>query len=553
MKIKLQSLLPLFVVIPYLGLVSCRSSETDNSISSGGIANLKINLQGTEFYGADGKAPTASINKSMANNSSDSYQGGLINASTVLEVKLVTDKSSKLSSASASSGKIAAVSGDPLSSGMKYRILAYDQNGNYKTSQDYTIGAPGVGLTLDAGASYTIVGYSYGSSVLPLLSASEQGNINSAQVNYDDNNRDFMYWSQSNYVPNFGDNTLNVVLRHKVTRITTVISAMGELGPISNITNASIATHFSDGIFSLANGSLSGRSTAGKASVVFSGPFPAATQTSVPTYINGDTAGNLSGAFAASMTIGGVTKNISLPNYFKITPGFDSVLTISLKRCGAYVAAGVWKDFMCHNLGADTSANPYTPSAAIHGAKYQWGAQTGEAGRYVSQANDQSSASTSGWITTPKANGSWSDAVKTANDPCPDGYRVPTMAQWNGLINNNTIVYIGTNWAGSPTNYANGIKVGSSLFLPATGNRLVNSGQLFDRGLSGDYWSSTEGTSVNANSLDAFFGETKVYQSGRTYGFAVRCIALPAPTNVSTPSTDWNATDTVTIEQQFNK
>jgi hypothetical protein len=39
--------------------------------------------------------------------------------------------------------------------------------------------------------------------------------------------------------------------------------------------------------------------------------------------------------------------------------------------CGAYVAAGVWKQFMCHNLGADASLDPFTPVQGIHGNLYQ--------------------------------------------------------------------------------------------------------------------------------------------------------------------------------------
>ncbi|WP_260208153.1 hypothetical protein [Elizabethkingia anophelis] len=73
------------------------------------------------------------------------------------------------------------------------------------------------------------------------------------------------------------------------------------------------------------------------------------------------------------ITIGGKTKIINLPNSFRIIPEFKSKLAINLGKCGAYIASGVWKAFMCHNLESNISDNPFTPNAVIHGAKYQWG------------------------------------------------------------------------------------------------------------------------------------------------------------------------------------
>lgn len=53
---------------------------------------------------------------------------------------------------------------------------------------------------------------------------------------------------------------------------------------------------------------------------------------------------------------------------------------------------------MCQNLGATEGVDPFSPEAGNHGAKYQWGAKTGEVGRYVSQADDQSKdGDISGW------------------------------------------------------------------------------------------------------------------------------------------------------------
>jgi uncharacterized protein (TIGR02145 family) len=214
------------------------------------------------------------------------------------------------------------------------------------------------------------------------------------------------------------------------------------------------------------------------------------------------------------------------------TGGTDQQLTLKVSVqdcacCGAYTALGVYKNFMCQNLGADMTVDPFTPSAAIHGAKYQWGAQTEETGRYISQANDQTNSSAIiGWNATALPDGTWSDTVKTAKDPCPAGYRVPTQAQWDSVVANNTKTFTGTGtWTDSPANYSSAIKFGDGLLLPAAGNRANPSGSLNNRGYSGYYWSSTQSTASDAYYL--FFNSTsvKVTIRTRTGGLSIRCIS----------------------------
>jgi uncharacterized protein (TIGR02145 family) len=200
-----------------------------------------------------------------------------------------------------------------------------------------------------------------------------------------------------------------------------------------------------------------------------------------------------------------------------------------LYTCGANVAPGVWKQFMCHNLGAaNPSADPFTPSWEINGGYWQWGrkemAVTGPSGPGTEQAN---AGSIAGWNNGDTPSGSWSDAVKTNNDPCPSGFRVPTWDQWQGVINNNAISNVGSSWTDSNTNYTTGKRFGDNLFLPAAGYRNGNSGgALFLRGSYGYYWSSSGGGSNNAWNL--FFnsgGADTYYHFNRTDGFSIRCIA----------------------------
>ncbi|MCL1638480.1 hypothetical protein OZ664_10805 [Elizabethkingia sp. HX WHF] len=523
MKKKLYSITGI-TLLSVLFFNACRSTDTDNNFANG-VASVNINLLGTEFSNS---SPTlnASLNKNTGSVPEVQTHSVLVNPSTVITAELVPSTDPTLAKVFGIK-PMAAVSGNPLTIGMKFRVIAYRQsNGNYHTHQDYTIGQPATPMMLDNGSGYNIVVYSYGTTSLQAISSGEQNNISSASVNYDDTNRDFMYQKIS-YTPVNDNNTLNITLRHKVAQITTIIknSTTQWPGNVYSIKNAVISPHYSNGIFSLDTGNMSGRTVSTNAVITFPTPNGASV-TASPVFINSDTGGNLLGTFSAQAQVGsGPVDNILAYNAFRITPETKSNLTINFRTCRAKVSATYTADFMCHNLGADQSADPFIPSAAIHGAKYQWGAQTGETGRYYSQSDDQNNSGIIlGWNTSGKPDGSWSESNKTVNDPCPVGYRIPKLAELQAMINNNTITYIGSNWGGSSTNYNNGIKIGNDLFLPATGYRSFNNGQLGGRGFGAEYWSSGI-LGANGTSLVATNGNATTGDAPRAGALAIRCLA----------------------------
>ncbi|GHT09562.1 hypothetical protein FACS189426_08340 [Bacteroidia bacterium] len=200
--------------------------------------------------------------------------------------------------------------------------------------------------------------------------------------------------------------------------------------------------------------------------------------------------------------------------------------------CGAYVAAGVWKEFMCHNMGADQNSDPFTPAKGLNGDYYQWGQKDP-----IATVETPFSAIPTGWIYSGIVYGLWSEDSKTENDPCPEGYRVPTLTEWAGVIEEDIDNSLrlnprtdppGASWNEDETNFSSGRFFGPGLYLPAAGHFADWGGLGGLRNKAGFYWSSHRINTARTGRLSIYENEEGPSTDDNVtpyYGYSVRCIA----------------------------
>jgi uncharacterized protein (TIGR02145 family) len=233
--------------------------------------------------------------------------------------------------------------------------------------------------------------------------------------------------------------------------------------------------------------------------------------------------------------------------------------------CGAKTTDGDWLNFMCHNLGADATLNPFVWSSNgnyvdddIKGYLYQWGRKTDghqfrsstpivtainfatySGGTYPSFHTMNSSPwdwILDGTSTTDaikyrwgsKVNSNTSTTPKGTNDPCPEGWKVPAQSQWSSIFRG---VAAPSGTPGTATAntwiWADGFKVGDALYLPAVGGRNPATGMGVQYvGSAPNYWSSTWHDETTSYGMDNGIAVVSTAYTGpRGWGFAVRCVS----------------------------
>jgi uncharacterized protein (TIGR02145 family) len=173
---------------------------------------------------------------------------------------------------------------------------------------------------------------------------------------------------------------------------------------------------------------------------------------------------------------------------------------------------------MDRNLGASRAATSSTDELA-YGDLYQWGRGTdGHEKRTSGTTSSLSSSNTTGHGNFIIGSSDWRSSqndnlwqgVNGINNPCPVGFRIPTIAEWEAER---------TSW--SVSNSAGAFD--SPLKLAVAGYRYNSSGSLSNVGSYGYYWSSSV---YGATAPNMYFSSIGAYTSSynRALGLTVRCI-----------------------------
>lgn len=220
---------------------------------------------------------------------------------------------------------------------------------------------------------------------------------------------------------------------------------------------------------------------------------------------------------------------------------------------GISIGATVWAPVNCGYKAASDTDKGYP-----YGKLYQWGRKYGQGYDTSYDADEptieegpvslnygQSSANANVFFTSTSSDfrydwlatqndklwngGTESAPVRTENDPCPKGWRVPTYSELNILT------YTRSSWTtndgqkgfwfsgASSTKYDVAIDESAKVFFPAAGRR-SEVGFAKYRGLNGNYWSSRPFSDL---AYTLYFNGSHAdmnYYYYREYGCSVRCV-----------------------------
>jgi uncharacterized protein (TIGR02145 family) len=181
------------------------------------------------------------------------------------------------------------------------------------------------------------------------------------------------------------------------------------------------------------------------------------------------------------------------------------------------------KTWMDRNLGASQAATSITDSLA-YGDLYQWGrGADGHQCRNSSATSTLSSTDDPGhgnFITSAyESNNDWRSPQNDnlwqgengTNNPCPDGYRLPTKSEWEEEL----ATWVSDDAAGA---------FASPLKLPVADYRSYYDGSLSTVWSSGYYWSSMVRSNYQSYFLIFSSSNALVSYAFRASGYSVRCL-----------------------------
>ncbi|MDR1758512.1 MAG: DUF1566 domain-containing protein [Bacteroidales bacterium] len=182
-----------------------------------------------------------------------------------------------------------------------------------------------------------------------------------------------------------------------------------------------------------------------------------------------------------------------------------------------FVTGGVTIDGVTWATCNVDAPGTFAANPTDYGMFYQWNRKVGWSSSNPMVNSDGGTT----WDSSIPTGTTW----EATNDPCPAGWRVPTLAELQGLVN--SVSELVTNYNGTGVNGRVFGSGANSIFLPAAGYRSLFDGSLLSQSYGGYYWSSTpyESDSSDAYSLHFYGSYADWYNDIRAHGQSIRCVA----------------------------
>ncbi|MFD2742328.1 MULTISPECIES: fimbrillin family protein [Sphingobacterium] len=352
------------VLSSILLLAACVKQEKEQP--SNGEATVSIRLLGAEDQEENDDDGNASSARSVTvSEVEDDVQTQIVPFGDDMNfvATLSKERSSDMrNSATGSSRNRAATVLTPLGQDVRYRVLVYDGSGAFVEEKDYQVGKESSveGFNLDAGKSYTFIAYSVnGTTALP--NPSDKANLSTARLN---NIAGPLLYFRKDVELVYGENTLDLTLKHQYSQITTRIELdQSTAGNITAVDNPTIRPVRQDGSITFSDGVVTyGSAASNGAEVVFPSLGGGVRSiTSSPTLLISPS--TTTAEFnVGTLTANNITKADVVINNLKITPGTRYNLVMKLQSpCTEVVSGGATFDL------ADGNSQTFTAPAADYG------------------------------------------------------------------------------------------------------------------------------------------------------------------------------------------
>lgn len=316
----------------------------------------KINFKGSNYEGIAELGIQASSGGNLQYKSSNQHQEIKMDNDFIVVADLIPQNPTLELHATASNvnNLMAATEPGLLPNDICYKLLVYDNNGNYVAERDYIRGkesntAITPALMLDGGQTYTFVAYCINTTTIASLpSVVNKNTLAGATLSDMAGSTDLMYFKSSPVTLRGGTNNyLDIVLKHMFSQITTTLD-VSQTGYKIHTIDANIAPHYNKASIKLADGVIT-RNNLGSTPIQFTLPagdvidlYPNSVSnvSIVDNDINNTTVLiSLLSVWALEIKSRGasiVNKNIKIEN-LKVTPGVKYNLNINIVPVDTYL------------------------------------------------------------------------------------------------------------------------------------------------------------------------------------------------------------------------